>query len=79
MVITKYVILLWEGGLVEIAYRVSYNDWFLREIAEKGEVLHGTDAYCNIKNLKDTHCRVNVLRKEKDCMNPLTTERRPYL
>ena len=58
----------------EIAYRVSYNDWFLREIAEKGEVLHGTDAYCNIKNLKDTHCGANVLRKEKDCMNPLTLE-----
>ncbi len=56
----------------EIAYRVSYNDWFLREITEKGEVLHGTDAYCNIKNLKDTHCRVNVLKKKKDCMNPLT-------
>ena len=58
----------------EIAYRVSYNDWFLREIAEKGEVLHGTNAYCNIKNLKNTHCEANVLRKEKDCMNPLTLE-----
>ena len=25
----------------EIAYRISYNDWFLREITEKGEVLYG--------------------------------------
>ena len=58
----------------EIAYRVSYNDWFLREIAEKGEVLHGADADCTIKNLKDTHYGTNVLRKEKDCMNPLTLE-----
>ena len=58
----------------EIAHRVSYNDWFLREIAEKGKVLHGTDVYCNIKNLKDTHYGTNVLRKEKDCMNPLTQE-----
>ena len=58
----------------EIAYRVSYNDWFLREIAEKGKVLHGTDAYCNIKNLQDTHYGVNVLEKEKDCMSPLTLE-----
>lgn len=24
----------------EIAYRVSHNDWFLREITEKGEVLY---------------------------------------
>ena len=24
----------------EIAYRLSYNDWFLREITEKGEVLY---------------------------------------
>ena len=58
----------------EIAYRVSYNDWFLREITEKGEVLHGIDAYCNIKNLQGTHYKVNVLKKEKNCMNPLTLE-----
>ena len=24
----------------EIAYRISYNDWFLREITEKGDVLY---------------------------------------
>ena len=29
----------------EIAYRVSYNDWFLREITEKGELLRGSDTY----------------------------------
>ena len=58
----------------EIAYRVSYNDWFLREIAEKGELLHGADAPYNIKNLKDTLYGANVLKKEKDCMNPLTLE-----
>ena len=63
----------------EIAYRVSYNDWFLREIAEKGKVLHGADAYCNIKNLQDTHYgtnvfKTNVFKEERDCMNPLTLE-----
>ena len=58
----------------EIAYRVSYNDWFLREIAEKGKVLHGADANCTIKNLQDMHYGANILRKEKDCMNPLTLE-----
>ena len=58
----------------EIAYRVSYNDWFLREIAERGEVLHVTDAYYNIKNLQGTHYSANVLKKERDCMNPLTLE-----
>ena len=58
----------------EIAYRVSYNDWFLREITERGEVLHGTNAYYNIKNLQDTHYGANVLKKKRDCMNPLTLE-----
>ena len=58
----------------EIAYRVSYNDWFLREITEKGEVLHGSDAACNVKNLQFTHYGTNLAEKEKDCMNPLTLE-----
>ena len=58
----------------EIAYRVSYNDWFLREITEKGELLHGSDVHYNIKNLRFTHHGANVLKKEKDSMNPLTLE-----
>ena len=57
----------------EIAYRVSYNDWFLREITEKGELLHGDDADCNVKNLQFTHYGSNLTEK-KDCMNPLTLE-----
>ena len=47
----------------EIAYRTSYNDWFLREITEKGEVLYGSD---NL--LKKT------LERERIFMNPLTLE-----
>lgn len=47
----------------EIAYRVSYNDWFLREITEKGEVLYGS-----IQFLKPP------LKKERTSMNPLTSE-----
>lgn len=47
----------------EIAYRVSYNDWFLREITEKGEVLYSTGDFL-----------AKPLRKEKDFMNPLTLE-----
>ena len=58
----------------EIAYRVSYNDWFLREITEKGELLHGSDAACNVKNLQFTHYGINLAEKRKDCMNPLTLE-----
>ena len=58
----------------EIAYRVSYNDWFLREITEKGELLHGSDADCNVKNLQFTHYGINIVEKEKDEMNPLTLE-----
>ena len=29
----------------EIAYRVAHNDWFLREILEKGEVLYDTGIF----------------------------------
>ena len=58
----------------EIAYRVSYNDWFLREITEKGELLHGAEAVCNVKNLQFTHYGINLAEKERDCMNPLTQE-----
>ena len=58
----------------EIAYRVSYNDWFLHEIIEKGKLLHESDTHCNIKNLHGTHDGVNVLKMEKDGMNPLTLE-----
>ena len=63
----------------EIAYRVSYNDWFLREITEKGEVLHESDTHYNRKRTQagteighPTH--VSAVKKEKDCMNPLTLE-----
>ena len=58
----------------DIAYRVSYNDWFLREITEKGEVLHGSDADYNVKHLQFIHNGANLAEKEKDCMNPLTLE-----
>ena len=47
----------------DIAYRVSYNDWFLREITEKGEVLYGSD------NLFK-----KTLERERVSMNPLTRE-----
>ena len=55
----------------EIAYRVSYNDWFLREITEKGDFLYGSDAYNNIENRQGTP---NAFKKEQDCMNPLALE-----
>ena len=55
----------------DIAYRVSYNDWFLREITEKGEILHGSDAHYNIRNRQSTP---SAGKKEPDCMNPLTLE-----
>ena len=47
----------------EIAYRISYNDWFLREITEKGDVLYGSD------NLFK-----KTLERERISMNPLTLE-----
>ena len=47
----------------EIDYRVSYNDWFLREITEKGEVLYSAVDFLEKR-----------LRRERDFMNPLTLE-----
>lgn len=47
----------------EIAYRVSYNDWFLREITEKGEVL-----YESVEFVPKT------IKPEKYDMNPLALE-----
>ena len=47
----------------EIAYRISYNDWFLREITEKGEVLYG-----------GTKVYEKPIRKNKPFINPLTLE-----
>ena len=55
----------------EIAYRVAYNDWFLREITEKGELLHGYDTHCTMENTQDT---LDIFKKEKVLMNPLTLE-----
>lgn len=47
----------------ELAYRTSHNDWFLREITEKGKVLYGNVSYINKP----------VNRNEKG-INPLTLE-----
>ena len=47
----------------EIAYRISHNDWFLREITEKGEVLYGCVSICK-----------RSVEKKKSDMNPLTLE-----
>ena len=54
----------------EIAYRVSYNDWFLREITEKGELLHGKNTPYNKEYPQD----VPNPSKKKGDMNPLTLE-----
>ena len=47
----------------EIAYRVSYNDWFLREITEKGEVLYESSSVFK-----------KILERKYRGMNPLTLE-----
>ena len=55
----------------EIASRVSYNDWFLQEITEKGDFLYGSDADYTIGNRRGTS---NTVKKKQDRMNPLTLE-----
>jgi HEPN domain-containing protein/predicted nucleotidyltransferase len=47
----------------EIAFRLSHNDWFLREITEKGEVLYESANFF-IKPLKKEPCAVNPLTLE---------------
>ena len=47
----------------DMAYRIFYNDWFLREITERGKVLYG-----------GTSVYKKPMRKEKHLMNPLTRE-----
>ncbi len=47
----------------EIAYRISHNDWFLREVTEKGEVLYES---------KDFYVKPH--KKENTEMNPITLE-----
>ena len=47
----------------EIAYRISHNDWFLREITERGKVLYGNVSYIN-----------KPIKRKENGMNPLTLE-----
>lgn len=46
-----------------LAYRITYNDWFLREITEKGEVLYEVDGFYLIPP-----------EKKMTELNPLTLE-----
>ena len=47
----------------EIAYRVSHNDWFLREILERGDVLYESRNFY-AKPLKKENCFTNPLTLE---------------
>ena len=63
----------------DIAYRISYNDWFLREITEKGELLHESRKPYSRKKTRigievGNTTYVSTIKKDKDCMNPLTLE-----
>ena len=55
----------------EIAYRVSHNDWFLREILEKGEVLYDTGSFS--KKALETAIELRD-KAVGTLMNPLTLE-----
>ena len=53
----------------EIAYRISYNDWFLREITERGSVLYEAPEFPHSQEKYKAR-----LNKEKSVMNPLAAE-----
>ena len=46
-----------------ISYRISYNDWFLREVTEKGEVLYESENFY-----------IKPHKKENTEINPITLE-----
>ena len=57
----------------DIAYRVAHNDWFLREVFEKGDVLYDTAAALPPVTLAED--ALVPIWEETGAMNPLTLER----
>ena len=56
----------------DIAYRVAHNDWFLREVLEKGDVLYNTEvALPQFSRAEET---LVPIWEETGVMNPLTLE-----
>ena len=57
----------------DIAYRVAHNDWFLREVFEKGDVLYETAAALPSVALAED--ALVPIWEETGAMNPLTLEK----
>ncbi len=57
----------------DIAYRISHNDWFLRDIFEKGDVLYGAEAP-HESRLSFAQKTLVPIWKETGFVNPLTLE-----
>ena len=57
----------------DIAYRVAHNDWFLREVFEKGDVLYDTAAA--VQSLELAEDALVPIWEETGIINPLTLER----
>ena len=57
----------------DIAYRVAHNDWFLREVFEKGDVLYETATA--LPPLELAEDALVPIWEETGAMNPLTLEK----
>ena len=57
----------------DIAYRVAHNDWFLREVFEKGDVLYDTEGA--LPPLALAEDALVPIWEEMGIINPLTLER----
>ena len=57
----------------DIAYRVAHNDWFLREVFEKGDVLYDTEGA--LPPLALAEDALVPIWEETGIINPLTLER----
>ena len=68
---TRFRLDLHVRSAADIAYRVSHNDWFLRDALEKGNVLYETQGASPMPLAKEALVPV---WEENGSMNPLTME-----
>ena len=68
---TRFQLDLHVRSAADIAYRVSHNDWFLRDALEKGNVLYETQGASPMPLAKEA---LVPIWAENGSMNPLTTE-----
>ena len=70
---TRFPLDLQVRSRADIAYRFSHNDWFLREVLEKGNVLYDTEGALPTLGLAEDS--LVPVWEEHGVINPLTLEK----